>query len=69
MSRDQTYPCFVCGATTPIVRVPKRHHDGRIRCAVHRRQHRERIKASWIAAANRYDPYNNRGGMNLVNVA
>ena len=45
-----------------------RHNDGRIRCAVHRREHRERIRAHWVAAASAYDPHNNRGGMNLVDV-
>jgi hypothetical protein len=66
MSKQQTMPCWDCGATTTIVRVPRRHNDGRIRCAVHRREHREAIKASWIAAATRYDPTQNRGGMSLV---
>jgi hypothetical protein len=69
MSREQTFPCWDCGTTTRIVRVAKRHNDGRVRCAAHRREHRDRIKASWMAAAMRYDPHQNRGGMNLVDVA
>jgi hypothetical protein len=66
MSKQQTMPCFACGVATTLVRVPRRYQDGRIRCAFHRREHRERIKATWIAAANRYSPYMNRGGMQLV---
>jgi hypothetical protein len=60
-------PCYVCGVMTEVVLVRKPYKDGRIRCAEHRRQHREEFHAYWRDwKAPRYAPEQNRGGMNLV---
>jgi hypothetical protein len=69
MSKPKPQPCFDCQELAELHRVtPKRYDDGRHRCPSCRKVHRDKIVASWLAAANRYSGEQNRGGMNLAGV-